>query len=334
MESKLVISFIIFGVITSMGINDLNIEKSSGSVLIANIALGFLTCISLYWRQLDKISPKIPIFSLGIFIVSAIGYSIYQWSQSTLDDTNTECGILLPSSTNFNSGEYNLYRIIYLFTLIVIVSLMQFKIDGNSFSLIGVPSKYLSIFLFLTPVVLPILTELVDGIMNKIYPVEDKSNPESLLANFVFGEPSLPSSFNIRMGFPILFYIILMFITIDSSYGITSFWGQKNADTGSLSIKIAIFFVIFFPFVMRTIFIQNCSLEKDKNIEKEAVSASTWTTIKCSLEKYGGLQTMMCISLIILLIYNINNPIYKILFFLILCLGSWGLSTTYMLSLG
>jgi len=340
MESKLFVLVIIFAVITSMGINDYYIDKSSSVVLLSNAILGFVTVVSLFSSKINQISSKIPIFLLGIFIVSAIGYSIYQWKQLTEDDTNEECGFLLPSSDQFSGeveGEYNLYRILYLGTLIVIVSLLQFKVDGTNFTLYGVPAKLLSVFLFLTPIILPLLTEMVDLSMNMVFPDDLKSNPESLLSNFVLGVSKLPGSddgFNVRMIFPIIFYLLLMFITIDSSYGITSFWGTQNADTGGLSIKIAIFFVIFFPFIMRTIFVQDCSLESDKNISKtDDESVNLWDRSLCVVEKYGGVQTLMCISLIILLIYNINNPIYKILFFLIICLGSWALSATYMLSI-
>ena len=340
MESKLFILIIIFGVIASMGINDYYIDKSSNVVLLSNAILGFITVVALFSSKINQMSSKIPIFLLGIFIVSAIGYSVYQWKQLTEDDANEECGFLLPSSNQFSGeavGEYNLYRILYLTTLIVIVSLLQFKVDGPNFNLYGVPSKLLSVFLFLTPIVLPLLTEMVDTVMNMVFPDDLKSNPESLLSNFVLGVSKLPGeddSFNIRMIFPIIFYLLLMFITVDSSYGITSFWGPQSADKGGLSIKIAIFFVIFFPFIMRTIFVQDCSLESDKNIsETDEESVNLWDRSLCVVEKYGGVQTLMCISLIILLIYNINNPIYKILFFLIICLGSWALSTTYMLNI-
>ena len=73
---------------------------------------------------------------------------------------------------------------------------------------------------------------------------------------------------------------------------------------------------------MRTIFIQDCSLEK--NISKEETP--------CSLEKYGGLQSMFNVCLIIIIIYHVQNPTYKLLFFIIICLGSCALSTTYILN--
>jgi len=323
-----------FCIIVSISINDVFIDKSSLIVLLSTCLLGFITVISLFSSKVNEVSPRIPIFLLGSFIVSVIGYSIYQWQQLTEVETGSGCGIFLPYTQKYTEDGYHLYRVIYLTTLIVIVSLLQFKVDGSNFSLYGVKSYHLNYFLYLSPIILPLLTEMVDLLMNKVfYPDEQKSNPESLLANFVLGDSKIPEDeFNLRMIWPIIFYLILMFITVDSSYGITSFWGAKNGDSGNAAIKIAIFFVIFFPFIMRVIFIQDCSLDPSKNISDDD-EGNTWDRALCAVEKYGGIQTMLCVSLLIILIYNINNPIYKLLFFLIICLASWGLSTTYMLTL-
>ena len=176
------------------------------------------------------------------------------------------------------------------------------------------------------PLILPVLTELVSEIMNLFF---ETSNPESLLVNFVLGDSEWPTEWwgNLRIVMPILFYLLLMFVTIDSSYGITPFWPTK----GNTAIYITLFFVICFSFIMRTIFIQDCSLEDSKNIS-EVKDEDAMNRFKCLFEKYGGLQTLICISLIILLIYHVKNPIYKILFFLIICLGSWGLSATYIIN--
>ena len=276
---------------------------------------------------------KVQLFLLGIYTILVIGYTIYQWYQLA-GKNDDECGMLLPHTDNFNSGQYYLYRIIYLTTLIVLVSLLQFKVDNNDFKIPGPIS--LHYFLFLMPLILPMLTELVDGIINDFGEgmgiTEHISNPESLLANIFLGDASkMPEDWwkKIKvMIIPTMFYLLLMFVTIDSSYGITSFWGSK----GNTAIYITLFIVVFFTFIMRTIFIQDCSLAESKNISKVKAEGLE-KRFPCKFEKYGGLQTLMCISLIILVIYHLKNPIYKILFFLIICLGSWGLSTTYMLTM-
>lgn len=212
---------------------------------------------------------------------------------------------------------------------------MQFKVDNNDFKIPGPIS--LHYFLFLIPFILPLLTELVDLIINdfgvSLNITEYTSNPESLLANLFLGdsEDAMPENPFLKikvMIMPLMLYLLLIFVTIDSSYGITSFWSKK----GDTAIYITLFIVVFFSFIMRTIFIQNCSLESSKNISK-VKDEDMNDRFECLFEKYGGLQTLTCISLIILLIYHVKNPVYKVLFFMIICLGSWGLSTTYMLTL-
>jgi len=307
-----------------------NLELN-GYIFVITSLLAFLTIgVFIYSAESGKAS-QIQLFLLGIYIISATGYTIYQW-HGLYDESKDECGFLLPHSNNFNKSQYHLYRIIYLVTLIVIVSLLQFKVDNEGFSIPGIPGQYLHYFLFMIPIILPILTEVNDWLMNLVYSIGEKekgSNPETLLANFFLGNSEWPTDWgNLRIIMPILFYLLLMLTMIDSSYGITGFWTTK----GNTSIYIALFIVVFFSFIMGTIFIQDCSLEDSNKISD--IDPDDYTNrFECVFEKYGGLQTLTCISLIILLIYHIKNPVYKILFFLIICLGSWGLSTTYMISI-
>jgi len=297
--------------------------------VLLGTAVIFAGTVAVYMMDstTDK-ANKLQLFSLGIFIISVIGYTIYQWKKLS-EAQEDKCGFLLPHTSAFNQSQYYLYRVIYLITLIVIVSLLQFKIEDKSFAIPWVPERILKHFVFMIPVILPLLTETTDTFINDLPFVDDSeiSNPESLLSNFFLGD-STKDVLSFRTIGPVLFYVFLMFTMVDSSYGITGFWQTK----GDTAIYIALFFVIFFTFVMRTIFIQDCSLQEAKNISK--IDKDDYKNrFDCAFEKYGGLQTMLCTCLIIILIYNIKNPIYKILFFMIICLASWGLSTTYMLTL-
>ena len=297
-------------------------------IFIGTISLLIITIGALIPNSGSEKPSKIQLFLLGIYIISVIGYTIFQWYKLA-HESKSECGILLPNSMNFHDIQYYLYRIIYLSTLIVLVALLQFKVDKDDFNIKLVPGKYLHYFLFLLPIILPILTEIVNGSVNLV--TGEDSNPESLLANFFLGDSKWPEDFgNFRIVMPILFYLLLMFVTIDSSHGFSfsSFWPTK----GNTAIYITLFFVVFFSFIMRSIFIQDCSLQDSKNISK-IKDEGPLGKMSCIFEKYGGLQTLSCTSLIILLIYHVSNPIYKILFFIIICLGSWGLSTTYILNL-
>lgn len=288
--------------------------------------------VYMYGRDLSE-PTNIQLFPLGIFIISVIGYTIYQWKQLSDKSTESKCGFLLPQTRKFREPQYYLYRAIYLITVIAIVALLQFKIQDNNFNVPLIPRSILNYFVFLIPIILPILTEITDTLINSfIYfvpLVTDKqvSNPESLLSNFFLGDAKNDVFIPRSIG-PSFLYASMIFIMMDSSYGITGFWQSRE----NTAIYIALFIVIFFSFIMRSIFIQDCSL--DNTITEISEDDDDYINrFDCIFEKYGGIQSMLCTILIIMLIYNIKNPMYKILFFLIICLASWGLSATYILTL-
>ena len=300
--------------------DEINNSKEQLTLLVTGIIF-IISLISLLYREKTSSLIKsnyIQLFILGIFTITSIGYTIYEWDTVTKGD---ECGALIPKSNNFNSADYYIYRVIYLTTLIVLVSILQFKIDDSSFGKRFNNKSTLHKLLFSLPFLLPILTELFTWFTNLF--TDPDTNPESLLLNFIKGDTKTWSETWTRSIMPFLFYIILMGLAILSSMG------KIGTDGGETAIFIIIGFLVFFSFIMRTIFVQDCSL--DKNIEKN--NKTGWDAFICAIEKYGGLQSMLNVSLIIIIIYHINNPIYKLLFFIIICLGSWALSTTYILNL-
>ena len=325
-STRFITYILMVAVLISILFNDLTHLKFNGYIFTITSIMAFVTIGVFLQFSGDGKSSQIQLFMLGLYIIFVTGYTIYQWSR-LYDEGSSECGFLLPHSDNFNKEQYHLYRIIYLVTIIAIVSLLQFKVDSEGFKLPGGISPHN--FLFMSPLILPLLTELIDWLMNLFYSEEKSSNPETLLANFFLGNSEWPEEWgNLRIVMPIIFYLILIFVMIDSSYGFS--FSSLFPTKGNTSIYLCLFIVVFFSFIMRTIFIQDCSLE-DSNKLSEIEGSDFTNRVECVFEKYGGIQTMACISLVILLIYHVKNPVYKILFFMIICLGSWALSTTYML---
>lgn len=322
MVGKVITILLIICVFISIILEEISSERETKNwhVLLATFILGIMSAVS---RLTD--SSSMSQFLVGLYIMSVIGYTVFQWQQR-LESDNTDCGYLVPRSNLFHKSSYYLYRMIYLTTMIVIISLLQAKTGG------GLDSDgpfSLHVLLVAMPFILPLFTELFDAVGNLFS--DKESNPESLLANFIYGQKEWPESDSglFRLIFPIGFYVLLMVLAIDSSHGIPlPFTGSLFPGKGNGSIYIIIGFITCFSLIMRSIFIQDCSLEEDKNISEPGSEE-----LPCSFEKYGGIQTMICTALIILLIYHVKNPIYKILTFIIICLGAWGLSTTYMLTL-
>jgi hypothetical protein len=275
----------------------------------------------------SKITGLFQLFLLGLYTVSVLGMTIFQWDTLS-NKEGKECGILIPHSDNFGSKDYLLYRVIYLITAIFLVSILQFKIDDRQFVnyLPGFIEKYLHFYVFLIPFIFPPFTELITKLVNVFMGSDDSNlNPESLLSNFIFGD--YKESFEtdgypwLRSIFPLSLYAFLMFMALFSSMG------YIGRDGGNSALTIIVIWLIFFSFFMRSIFVQDCSLESSKNVSKVEENSEV-----CFLEKYGGLQTMLSVCLIIIVIYHIDKPQYKVFVFVIICLGSWALSTTYILN--
>lgn len=315
--------------------NEFGLNKNSkvlivtGSICIVNLIYAGYSATS------DNINKdNIYLFLIGIFSIASISYTIYEWDTIKQDDNN-ECNVVIPTSSKF-SGEtnkdtenYYVYRTLYLTTLIVLVVVLQFKIDDSTFSPFNMDKSTLHKILFLLPFIMPALTELFTLITNSILSDEPKLKPETLLLNFIKGESGkkLLADDNgswLRSVMPILLYLTLMGLAILSGMG------KIGTDGGKTAILIITGFLILFSFIMRTLFVQDCVIETKTDDKK--VGADDTNSFSCSFEKYGGIQTMLNICLIIIIIYHVENPTFKLLFFTIILLASWGLSSTYILN--
>jgi len=305
-----------------------NVLIVTGAICIVNL---IYTGYSATSDNINK--DNIYLFLLGAFSIAAIGYTIYEWDTiKPLDD----CNVVIPTSSKFSgegnndSENYYVYRTLYLTTLIVLVVVLQFKIDDSTFSPLNMDKRTLHKVLFLLPFIMPALTELVTLITDSILDDTNALKPETLLLNFIkgdssnglfTGEPKWYSGSWLRSIMPILLYLTLMGLAILSGMG------KIGTDGGKTAILIITGFLIFFSFIMRTLFVQDCVIETNK------VGDDNTNSLPCLFEKYGGIQTMLNVCLIIIIIYHIDKPSYKLLFFTIILLASWALSSTYMLNL-
>jgi hypothetical protein len=207
----------------------------------------------------------------------------------------------------------------YLTTIIVIVVLIQNLLDkGNNIKTGLFNPQNFVVFL---PFLLPLLTEIVNGIVSISSSEEYSINPESLLANFMLGD-SKSDILTGRLLMPILFYLLLLGYAFISSY-----YGES-----STPIYILLIFTIGFSFWMRTIFIQDCSLKENKDISKDKKEDDV-DKFFCKFEKYGGLQAIITTCFLINMLSYIKNPTYKLFIFIIVGLASGLLSSVFILNL-
>jgi len=332
--SILIVTISILVMYQDYKIDDVDLSERWGKTTLTGLTM--LITLVLLGGEISGLKSKgtrqkIIFLALGMFIVCISGHTIYQWHKLS-KESDSDCGYLLPKTDKFEENYYKIYRIIYLVTMIVIVCLLQFKLQSSEQAVASsaMSGKVVSgksfkwyIFLFLAPFILPFLTEVTSTTMN-MYEKKEKQ-PEELLAAFIF-QREIDSDEDawklIKDGAPaFIVYFLLMFIAIDSTISLTNWWSSNTTWT---SIYILVPFVVLFPFIMRNIFIQDCSLDDYETTDDTKSFA-------CTLEKYGGIQSLACISLIILLIYHVDSPLLKLLYFIILAMGSWGLGSFYIL---
>ena len=94
----------------------------------------------------------------------------------------------------------------------------------------------------------------------------------------------------------------------------------------NIPIIILMIMVIFFSMIMKLIFIQDCSLEEEHDISNESIN----NNFLCNIEKYGGIQLLLCISLLSIVTYKIENDRDKLIGIFIMIALIWGLSETFM----
>ena len=263
-----------------------------------------------------KAEDIIMLMVYGLYIVTIYGYTFYQWDISA-KKTDSECSMTIPRTKNYSKSQYYLYRIMYLTTLIVIVVLIQNLLDKG-----GITSDW-NKYLVLLPLLLPVLTEMVNGVVSGFSPDEYKINPESLLANFMLGD-SKSDIISLRSIITFIFYLLLMGVAI------------QHETNQNLPIYILLTFVIGFSLWMRTIFVQDCSLKVNKNIAKDKENDgidNIWENFVCKFEKYGGLQAIIATCFLVQMLSYTKNPTYKLFIFIILGLASGLLSSVFILNL-
>ena len=269
--------------------------------------------------------------------------SSHSWTPSPASEA---CSIILPTSNQFQTKEYRFYRFIYYVTLIILASCA-----ANNINIGG----YFSNIIALSPFIVPLFMEVINDIMEFLKPESSNDatlSPELLLIHFMRGKGGVGTAgspnvtktvgtetwlegtdpfFNAHLMFSMIFYIILMLGVVIYSQG---FYGYQQSNT---PIYIATIMLIGFSFFMRYIFIQDCSINAvDDNLPDTDNTAGNRKTrtevskreISCIIEKYGGVQMMLCASLIIMILTRINKKEDKALAFGVMILLTYGISQT------
>jgi hypothetical protein len=308
--------FVVF-VLIAILYSDSAIQKDAFDNPITLLSVAIVSLLFCFKGSLKSYGDIPFLLVYGIYVVTIYGYTFYQWQLSS-KKTDTDCSLTIPRTKNFSKSQYYLYRIMYLTTIIVIVVLIQHLLDkGGDLSTWRINPQN---FVVILPFLLPMMTEIVNGIVGLFSSSEYSINPESLLVNFMLGD-SKNEILSSRIYMTTLFYLLIVGYAYYSSY-----YGES-----STPIYILLLFVIGFSVWMRTIFVQDCSLKENKDISK--VKDDDVEGIVCKFEKYGGLQAILATCFMINMLSYIKNPTYKLFIFIIIGLGSGFLSSLFIINL-
>ena len=308
--------FVVF-VLIAILYSDSAIQKDTYDNPITLLSVAIVSLLFCFKGSLKSYGDIPFLLVYGIYVVTIYGYTFYQWQLSS-KKTDTDCSLTIPRTKNFSKSQYYLYRIMYLTTIIVIVVLIQHLLDkGGDLSTWRINPQN---FVVILPFLLPMMTEIVNGIVGLFSSSEYSINPESLLVNFMLGD-SKNEILSSRIYMTTLFYLLIVGYAYYSSY-----YGES-----STPIYILLLFVIGFSVWMRTIFVQDCSLKENKDISK--VKDDDVEGIVCKFEKYGGLQAILATCFMINMLSYIKNPTYKLFIFIIIGLGSGFLSSLFIINL-
>lgn len=282
-----------------------------------------LLCIGMFIYVL----PKEDSYSTVVMIIMAIymgAYTIYQWEQNiNLAADGGECSSLIPISKNFLTPDYLVYKIIFYLTLLTVMILMIVKLSKISEKF----GSHIYYIVLLLPLIIPFLTEILNVLVDSLD--EKDINPESLLINFLTGgaDKSTKNKYlSLHFFLSILFYIFLMVIMICSTLGKFGF------NETIYPIWICLTIMVCFSIIMKYIFVQDCSVESAKDVQAKTTAAGEGLGFACKLEKYGGLQILLYLSLVSAIIYHIKSNRDRVFTLIIIISLTYGLSESFILA--
>jgi uncharacterized membrane protein YkvI len=98
----------------------------------------------------------------------------------------------------------------------------------------------------------------------------------------------------------------------------------------SKPVIVLILILVFLSFLGKYVFLQECSLKDENNISQ---LDNNNNIIICSIEKYGGLQFLLCISILAIVLNNIDSNKNKAISFIMILLAIGTVSQGLILKL-
>ena len=323
---------LVLSVIITIGIiyNDYHLKESSSADyswvpwIFSHLAviIIMITLFSGLIKKVTEVPSNIMNVATMFFIIYMTSIVIQQWELNG-HESDGKCEYkniwetirnISISTTRFDDGPTRyVYMLTYGISLILLMILCLTRFDqGNNFVLTN-PTWDFRLILAL-PILLPLLTELTSWLFVNLAEDDDGFTPEYAFSHFIGGGPDI--SFRYIGGYIFLLFLIIVLVA-NSTGGFNGSFGYFGSNNSQWPTRILLVILAFFGIIMRFLFLQDCSI-KDIKDKKDKDNDNS---IACNISKYGGVTTLMVISLITLYVYNVKGLKDKL--YAIVLLGSF-----------
>lgn len=280
-----------------------------------------------------------------IISVTWIGATlIQQLSKKITDNKKCEAWDFLYGNPMLNSFEKGtgfkdrgeasklIFVLSYLFTVIMLMIILLSKMDSEVPILGFLNDNLKYLFVIMLPIIVVFVNEI--NILSPIYEsgsdismTSDELFNRLLTGNFKWGSDGGDYTSNnkyiVRTITTTVFLLVLFILFMNYSTGgsIAIFSDTLGVGSSNIPVYIILFVLLFFNFVIESLFLQKCSYEtKTSNAESTEYNKG----LNCRIAKYGGIVSLLYISYVVSIIYQINgtrDKLFALLFIIALTFG-------------
>ena len=322
----------------------------TGLILIKNLGSGlnwwelgnFLILIAvIISTSMLEYKMKIMIFMISVtWFGSTIIQQLVDTSKNkkTCDWKDTFSGnLMFKSGKNIDDSTTSriLFVILYLFAILMLMIILLYKIDTQSKILDFIDDKYKYIFIILLPLLIifineaPVLLSLYGNDSdNPNYMTSDLLFKRFITGNFNYGKSKENNKYIFRFITSSILLILLFILFINYSTGgdIAIFGKTFGVGNSNIPVYVMMFVLIFFNFVIESLFLQECSYKT----KTENDTRSNLKSFACRISKYGGMVTLLFISYTVSVLYQINGTRDKMVALLFMISLTFGFSELFI----
>lgn len=322
----------------------------TGLILVKNLGsglnwweLGNLLILSMVIISTSLMGYKMKIMTFMISVTwfgSTIIQQLVETSnkKSTCDWKDTFNGnLMFKSSGKMDDSTVSriLFVVFYLFAILMLMIILLYKIDSQSQLFDFLDDKFKYIFVILLPIIIvfineaPVILALYgNDDNNSNYMTSDLLFKRFLTGNFDYGKSGDDNKYILRFITTSIFLALLFILFINYSTGgdISIFANNFGVGNSNIPIYVMMFVLMFFNFVVESLFLQKCSYKT----KTENDTRNSQKSFSCRISKYGGIVSLLFISYTVSILYQIDGSRYKMFALLFMSALTFGFSELFI----